>query len=105
MKTATQALSCLMLTLTLIGPATAARQLRVVVSELDANGVRQNVARVVSDHLRVKLIETRRFGVPERDRMEEILREQAVGLRLGDCFSQECAIEPSCLAASARITP
>ncbi len=84
---------CLALVLTCSSPAFSARQLRVVVSELDANGVPQRVARVVSDHLRVKLIETRRFAVPEREKMEEILDEQAVGMHLGECFSQECAIE------------
>ena len=71
----------------------AGEQLRVVVNELDANGVSRQVARVVSDHLRVKLIETRRFIIPEREKMEAVLQEQAVGMQLGECFSQECAIE------------
>ena len=73
--------------------AQAGERLRVVVNELDANGVSHRIARVVSDHLRVKLIETRRFVVPEREKMEAILQEQAVSLQLGECFSQECAIE------------
>jgi len=64
-----------------------------VVNELDTNGVSQQISRVVSDHLRVKLIETKRFVIPEREKMEAILSEQSVGLTLGDCFSQECAIE------------
>jgi hypothetical protein len=71
----------------------AGERLRVVVNDLDANGVPEQVSRVVSDHLRVKLIETRRFIIPEREKMETILAEQAVGLELGQCFSQECAIE------------
>gem|GEM_PF-1118257 len=73
--------------------AGAGERLRVVVNDLDANGVSAQVARVVSDHLRVKLIETRRFVIPEREKMEAVLAEQSVGLTLGQCFSQECAIE------------
>lgn len=68
-------------------------RLRVVVNDLDANGVTEQIARVVSDHLRVKLIETRRFIIPEREKMEAVLSEQAVGLQLGECFSHECAVE------------
>lgn len=71
----------------------ASERLRVVVNDLDANGVTPQTVRVVSEHLRVKLIETRRFIIPERDKMEAMLAEQAVGVRLGECFSQECAIE------------
>ncbi len=73
--------------------AHAGEQLRLAVNELDAVGVDAQTARVVSDHLRSKLIETRRFIIPERDKMEEILAEQAVGLTVGECYSQECAIE------------
>lgn len=73
--------------------ATAREQLRVVVHELDANGVSQQVARVVSDHLRGKLIETHRFVIPEREKMVEILNEQSISLSLGECSSQQCAIE------------
>jgi len=85
----------LLSTLLLLSSAIAqgGERLRVVVSELDKNGVSSQVARVVSDHLRVKLIETQRFVIPEREKMEAILQEQAVGLTLGECYSQECAIE------------
>ncbi len=73
--------------------ATAAERLRVVVHELDANGVSPQVARVVSEQLRSKLIETRRFVVPEREKMEAVVAEQSVSLSLLACSSQECAIE------------
>lgn len=73
--------------------ARAGERLRVVVNDLDANGVSREVARVASDHLRVKLIETRRFVIPEREKMEAIIAEQAVGVQLGDCVSQDCAVQ------------
>lgn len=73
--------------------AFAGERLRVVVNDLDPNGVTPQIARVVSEHVRVKLIETRRFVIPEREKMEAILAEQSVGMTLGECFSQECAIE------------
>jgi hypothetical protein len=76
-----------------ISIAHAGEQVRVVVNELDANGVAERVSRIVSDHLRSKLIETQRFLIPERDKMEMILGEQAIGVTLGECYSQECAIE------------
>jgi hypothetical protein len=71
----------------------ASERLSVVVNEMDANGVSKRVARVVTDHLRVKLIESKRFVIPEREKMEAILSEQATGVRLGECLSQECALE------------
>jgi len=73
--------------------AHAAERLRVVVHELDANGVSPQVARVVSEQLRSRLIETRRFVVPEREKMEAVVAEQSVSLSLLACSSQECAIE------------
>ena len=81
---------CLVLSAQIAG---AGERFRVVVNELDANGVSKQVSRVVSEHLRLRLIETRRFVIPERDRMEQILQEQSVGAELGDCLSQECAVE------------
>ena len=85
---------CLLVVLLLSATiVSAGERFRVVVNDLDANGVTAGVARVVSDHLRLRLIETRRFVIPERERMEQILEEQSVGFRLGECFSQECAVE------------
>ena len=70
-----------------------AERLSVVVGEFDGNGVSAQTAQVVSDHFRLRLISSRRFIVPERERMEQMLAEQEIGVRLGECFSQECAIE------------
>lgn len=90
----TRYLAFLFATIVLSSPIVhAGERLRVVVNDLDANGVTAQAARVVSEHLRVKLIETRRFIIPEREKMVAILAEQSVGASLTDCFSQECAIE------------
>ncbi|HCJ65938.1 MAG TPA: hypothetical protein DHV62_01075, partial [Elusimicrobia bacterium] len=62
----------------------------VVVSDLDAHGVSGTTALTISEKLRTKLIETKRFNVIERKRMEEILEQQK--LSITGCTDTECII-------------
>jgi hypothetical protein len=64
------------------------RKPRIAVFDLDASGVSRLMARDVSDQLRRKLIETNRFIVPERQAMEDILREQEAGVTLRGCLDE-----------------
>lgn len=59
---------------------------------LTPHGVSPVVAAQLSDRLRVELHQTDRFEVMERERMEEILKEQA--FQLSDaCDEKACAVE------------
>jgi len=68
------------------------RRLYISVLDLTPHGISHVVAAQLSDRLRVELHETDRFEVMERERMEEILEEQA--FQLSDvCDTEVCAVE------------
>lgn len=65
---------------------------KVAVLDLQlSGGIPEEYSLIFSDILRQQLHETGRFSVFERNRMEEILREQ--GFQLSGCTSSECAVE------------
>ena len=68
------------------------RRLHVSVLDLTPHDIRSGIAAQLSDRLRVELHQTDRFEVMERERMEEILKEQA--FQLSDvCDTEVCAVE------------
>ncbi|MBN1999214.1 PEGA domain-containing protein [candidate division KSB1 bacterium] len=65
---------------------------QVAVMNLDASGIDQAAIIALSDRLRSELLNTGRFDVMERDRMDEILKEQGFQ-QTGACTSTECVVE------------
>jgi len=63
----------------------------IAVLTLDAQGIEQSEANLITDKLRVELINTQKFTVIERSAMKEMLQEQ--GFQQSGCTSQECAVE------------
>ncbi len=64
----------------------------VAVHNLDARGIDANEAATLTDVLRSKLMNTKKFQVMERGQMEAILQEQAFQ-QSGACTDQECIVE------------
>ena len=64
---------------------------RVGVLDLASETVPTAQARLLTDRLRTELFNTGRFLIMERERVEDILREQ--GLQQAGCVASECAIE------------
>lgn len=63
----------------------------IAVLELDAGGISEYEAQVLTNRLRTELFKTNKFNVLERDKMDEILIEQ--GFQMSGCISTECAVE------------
>jgi curli biogenesis system outer membrane secretion channel CsgG len=63
----------------------------VAVTDLQAQGVTQSDAAVISEQLRYQLYHLGSFTVLERNQMENILKEQ--GFQQTGCTSEQCAIE------------
>jgi TolB-like protein len=70
--------------------ASAAR-VTVAVTDLQAQGVTQSDAAVISEQLRYQLYHLGAFTVLERNQMETILKEQ--GYQQTGCTSEQCAVE------------
>ena len=66
-------------------------QTNVAVIPLDAKGVSEIEASVLTERLGLELFRTGRFTVLERGKMEEILTEQ--DFQLTGCVSEECLVE------------
>lgn len=66
-------------------------KINIAVLELSPAGVSPVEAKIFSDRLRTDLFNTDRFIVLERDKVNEILREQ--GFQSSGCTTNECAIE------------
>ncbi len=64
---------------------------RIAVMDLDAEGLSGSEARIISARLRSDLFNTGRFVVFERNKMEDILKEQ--GFQLSGCTSNDCIVE------------
>jgi len=82
----------LILIVQLISPLHAQSGRRnIAVLDLDAMGISAAEAQFLSDRLRTELFETGAFQVVEREKMQEILKEQ--GFQKTGCTSIECAVE------------
>ncbi len=63
----------------------------IAVMELEEAGLSKTDAKVITSRLRTDLFNTKKFIVLERERMEDILKEQ--GFQLSGCTSSECVVE------------
>jgi curli biogenesis system outer membrane secretion channel CsgG len=92
MKLISLALSLLLLLQAAV-PAIEATEGRVTVAvtDLQAQGVTQSDAAVISEQLRYQLYHLGSFTVLERNQMENILKEQ--GFQQTGCSSEQCAVE------------
>jgi TolB-like protein len=66
-------------------------RMTVAVTDLQAQGVTQSDAAVISEQLRYQLYHLGSFTVLERNQMENILKEQ--GFQQTGCTSEQCAVE------------
>ncbi|MEN9355586.1 MAG: hypothetical protein RL318_2911 [Fibrobacterota bacterium] len=86
-------LSCLAVTLVWAGPAEPVRKpLTAAVLDLQARGVKVEEAQVLSDRFRVELFQLKNFRLLEREKVDEILKEQGFQ-KSGACEQSECAVE------------
>ncbi len=77
------------------------QRMNIAVLDLDPTGVSIEESQFLSDRLRTELFETGNFQVVERDKMQEILKEQ--GFQNTGCTSVECAVEIGQLLNVSRI--
>jgi hypothetical protein len=82
----------LLLALASVSIASSETKIAVAVNDLVGQGVDQATAAVISERLRVELINTQAFRVMERAQMQTILQEQ--GFQESDvCNSNECVVK------------
>jgi TolB-like protein len=74
----------------------------IAVNDLQAKGVTQSEADMVSERLRVELLNTNIFRVMERGQMEQILKEQGFQ-QSGVCTDQSCLVEAGQLLGVQRM--
>jgi len=72
-------------------PQLASGEGTIAVMPLDANGISETEAAVLTDRLRSELFQTGEFEVIEREKMQAILEEQ--NFQLTGCSSNECMVE------------
>jgi TolB-like protein len=77
-------------------------QENIAVMELEAKNISRQDAGVLTDKLRSEIIKTRKFNVMERDRMNEILKEQGFQ-QSGVCSSDECAVRAGNIIGVSRM--
>jgi TolB-like protein len=63
----------------------------LAVNDLNAQGVKESDAVVISEQLRAELMKSRKIQLVERSQMQEILKEQ--GFQQSGCTSDACAVE------------
>ncbi len=63
----------------------------LAVNDLNAQGVKESDAVVISEQLRAELMRSRKIQLVERTQMQEILKEQ--GFQQSGCTSDACAVE------------
>lgn len=73
-------------------PEPARKPLTAAVLDLQARGVKKEDAQVLTDRFRVELFLGKGFRLLEREKMAEILKEQAFQ-KSGACEQSECAVE------------
>jgi len=66
-------------------------QTTLAVLDLSGKGIDKMVASSLTDRLRAELFSLKKFNIIERDKMDEILKEQ--GLQISGCTTNECYIE------------
>ncbi|MCU0821239.1 MAG: hypothetical protein MUC95_02045 [Spirochaetes bacterium] len=81
--------------------ATYAEKMRIVVMDLKADGVSDQMARTVSNMLRTEFINMNEFIVVERAQMDAILKEQ--GVQQSGCTDQACAVQMGRLMSAKKI--
>lgn len=81
--------------------ASNAERLRIVVMDLKADGVSDQMARTVSNMLRTEFINMNEFTVVERAQMDAILKEQ--GVQASGCTDQACAVQMGRLMSARKI--
>lgn len=64
---------------------------RIAVMDLEPEGISLSESRIISARLRTDLINTNKFIVLEREKMDEILNEQS--FQLSGCTSTDCVVE------------
>jgi TolB-like protein len=67
------------------------QNLNIAVSNIKAENFDPASARIIADRLRSELVSTGAFTVIEREKMEEILKEQ--GFQQTGCVDESCAVE------------
>jgi TolB-like protein len=85
-----------------ISIAYSQQKTNIAVMDLEGKGITKTEASVLTDKFRSELINTNRFNVVERNRMNEILVEQ--GFQQTGCTTQECVVEMGQLIGVERIT-
>ncbi len=87
-----QYITLLMLITVMVAYAAPGKKISIAVNDLVGQGVDQNSATVISERLRVELINTESFRVMERSQMNAVLNEQ--GFQRSDaCNSNACIVE------------
>lgn len=83
----------IILSLLLIGNLTAqgAGKINIAVMDLEVLDVSASAKKALSDRLRTELFNTGRFAVMERNKMDDILKEQ--GFQQSGCTTNECVVE------------
>ncbi|HUT99728.1 MAG TPA: CsgG/HfaB family protein [bacterium] len=81
--------------------ALAAPKLKIAFIGIEPSGVSASVAAGVSVSFRDALINTRRFEVVERERLEALMEEQ--GLALSGCVTTECFVQVGQLAGAQKV--
>jgi hypothetical protein len=81
----------MLLLLTFFNSLFAQGKISLAVLDLDAEGISESEARIISERLRSSLFESGKYIVLERDKMDEILKEQ--GFQQSGCTSDECIVE------------
>ncbi len=66
-------------------------QTNIAVIDLDSKGISKTEAGILTDRLRIELFNTGKFKVLEREKMDEILKEQ--GIQQSVCTTDECVVE------------
>ena len=66
-------------------------KISVAVIQLDSYGIQKAEVAILTDRLRNELVKTGRFRLMEREKMDEILKEQ--GFQQTGCTSTECMVE------------
>jgi TolB-like protein len=67
------------------------QKIPIAVLDLDASGISQNEAKILTDKLRAELFSIGKFDVMERNKMFYILQEQ--GFQQTGCNSNECVVQ------------
>lgn len=82
-------------------PLSAEEKMKIAVIDFKADGVSEQITRVVSNMIRNRFINSGKFVVLERGQMDEILKAQSLD-QLG-CTDSSCAVEIGKLLSARKI--